>query len=509
MKEPFWRTLSARILFAFAVVILTFGVTTTLTVIYIADVGREIAVIRRGYVRLALDAKDLARRQEEVKAYLVDDLPSETSAARVQFRLSALRSRRLHVLGELQRTLDSLTTFPPRHAQRIADSRAMVTALTEAIAATAGDYAALAAKPPLLDASGLVAPNAAYERVRDVERRTIGVKVVELAEFEERILASTALTLENNERRLRRYTIFLGCSAAFVGLLMTLWAAFTISPLRRLRLAAQRMAAGDYGAQVAEQGPIEVSGLARDFNAMSRAVEVRERELVRSERLAAVGKMAAGIAHEIRNPLSSISLNAELLEAGPRSADDAEWHASWRPTCQAITREAERLNNIVEDYLAFARLPTPRLVPEAIDALITNATRLVAEDIKARGISFTLALGAPQATVMADEAQLRQVLLNLLRNAIEAVGHAASPAIELTTAVVGNRVEICVADNGPGITADTKPHIFEPFFTTKAQGTGLGLALSQQIILDHGGELAVRDAPGGATLAIRLPLLPK
>ena len=219
--------------------------------------------------------------------------------------------------------------------------------------------------------------------------------------------------------------------------------------------------------------------------------------------------MAAGIAHEIRNPLSSISLNAELLEAGPRSADDAEWHASWRPTCQAITREAERLNNIVEDYLAFARLPTPRLVPEAIDALITNATRLVAEDIKARGISFTLALGAPQATVMADEAQLRQVLLNLLRNAIEAVGHAASPAIELTTAVVGNRVEICVADNGPGITADTKPHIFEPFFTTKAQGTGLGLALSQQIISDHGGELAVRDAPGGATLAIRLPLLPK
>src|SRR5439155_4485141 len=135
----------------------------------------------------------------------------------------------------------------------------------------------------------------------------------------------------------------------------------TLRPLHKLRDAARSVAAGDYDKQISERGPTEVKDLARELNSMARAVQERERELVRSERLAAVGKMAAMIAHEVRNPLSSIALNTELLEEelGHMPAAD-----EGRALCRAITREVDRLTAITEEYLAFARLPTPRLAAE-------------------------------------------------------------------------------------------------------------------------------------------------
>jgi two-component system NtrC family sensor kinase len=251
-------------------------------------------------------------------------------------------------------------------------------------------------------------------------------------------------------------------------------------------------------------GPAEVADLAREFNAMGHAVEERERELVRSERLAAVGKMAAMITHEVRNPLSSIGLNTELLEEELTRLDGT---GEATALCRAITREVDRLTAITEEYLAFARLPKPRLAPESLDAIAQSLATFVRDDLAGRGVTLDLELEPSLPRAMADEGQIRQSLLNLVRNAAEAVaGHGGGRVVIATRRGGSGRVEVEVRDDGPGITADALPRLFDPFFSTKDGGTGLGLALTHHIVRDHGGEIRVSSGVGqGATFVVSLP----
>ena len=329
----------------------------------------------------------------------------------------------------------------------------------------------------------------------------------DLAFYQSRQLSVIADNLQLNEDRLRLFTVIYGGLALLVGLLVTVWATFTLRPLRRLRDAARRIAAGDYGSRIEEQGPTEVADLAREFNVMGRAVEERERELVRSERLVAVGKMAAMITHEVRNPLSSIGLNTELLE-DELAALPEEDAAEARALCGAITREVDRLAAITEEYLAFARLPKPRLAPEQIDSLVGDLATFVREDLSARGVELEVALAGGLPRVLVDEGQIRQSLLNLVRNAAEAVaGEGGGHVWLITRRGAPGLVEVEIRDDGPGIAADALPRLFDPFFSTKQGGTGLGLALTQQIVRDHGGDIEVASGAGrGASFVVSVPV---
>ena len=275
----------------------------------------------------------------------------------------------------------------------------------------------------------------------------------------------------------------------------------SLRPLRRLGSAARRIAAGEYGNRIEEQGPAEVAELAREFNAMGRAVEERERELVRSERLAAVGKMAAMITHEVRNPLSSIALNTELLEE-----ELAQMPGEARDICRSITREVDRLTAITEEYLSFARLPKPRLAPGALPALVDDLARFVREDLASRQVVLEVSHAADVPPALCDEAQIRQALLNLVRNASEAVAGRGGGHVWVRTRATDTHVAVEVADDGPGIAAELRERLFDPFVSTKDGGTGLGLALTHQIVRDHGGAIHVTSKPGeGATFTIELP----
>jgi signal transduction histidine kinase len=290
-----------------------------------------------------------------------------------------------------------------------------------------------------------------------------------------------------------------------LGLLVTVWVVIQLRPLRRLREGARRIAAGDYASRIPEKGPTEVADLAREFNSMGRAVEERERELVRSERLAAVGKMAAMIAHEVRNPLSSIGLNTELLEEelGASSGLDEA-----RGLCRAIHREVDRLTQITEEYLSFSRLPKPKLAHERVNAMVGALTAFVREDLAAKQVTLTTDLAAGDPVARIDAAQIRQCLLNLIRNAAEAVVAKGSGHVTLRTRTpTDGRVEIDVEDTGIGIPAEVLPQLFDPFFSTKEDGSGLGLALTQQIVRDHGGELRVDSVVGrGTTFTVSVPV---
>jgi signal transduction histidine kinase len=274
----------------------------------------------------------------------------------------------------------------------------------------------------------------------------------------------------------------------------------SLRPLRILRVRARQMASGDYGRRVGLHSRDEIGDLAREFDAMGQALEERERRLIRSERLATVGKVAAQIAHEIRNPLASVGLNAELLgdELDPGNQEGRRLVAS-------ITREVDRLNEITETYLRFVRLPVPKLEREAPGELVTSVVEFVRRELEGAGVVIDLRMAADLPEVSVDENQVRQALLNLLRNAREAMpgGGRLSVAVEADAA---GAVVVTVTDTGPGVDPEHRGRVFDAFFSTKDKGTGLGLALVHQIVSEHGGRVDLGSGPtGGAMFTITLP----
>ena len=222
-----------------------------------------------------------------------------------------------------------------------------------------------------------------------------------------------------------------------------------------------------------------------------------EERLVQSERLATIGRFASQIAHEIRNPLSSITLNVELLEDEIKGSGDEA-----RSLIRSVLKELDRLNDIVGEYLQFSRFPKPQLKRGFVD----NVIRELVENFKAPAdVRIETKLMPVAVEVWLDERLLRQVIENLVRNGVEAI--QGEGAVRIETDIIERFFVIRVKDTGQGIPPEIQSRLFEPFFTTKAHGTGLGLATSQQIIFEHNGHLVVESQSGkGSTFSILLPL---
>jgi signal transduction histidine kinase/HAMP domain-containing protein len=236
---------------------------------------------------------------------------------------------------------------------------------------------------------------------------------------------------------------------------------------------------------------------------VSDAAAARQRAL-QAERLAAIGKMAAHITHEIRNPLSSIGLNVELLDetiakAGKGSTQEA------RQLLSAIAREVGRLADVSEDYLRVARLPSPRPAPVDLAKLLRDVVVFARPELDRARVAVDLRLPGTSVIVAVDEAQVRQALLNLVRNAREAMEDGGKLTIDLALDDV--RATLQVIDEGPGIDEALQGRIFDPFFTTKSTGTGLGLPLTKQILEAHGGSIAYApETPHGSRFILTFPL---
>jgi len=232
----------------------------------------------------------------------------------------------------------------------------------------------------------------------------------------------------------------------------------------------------------------------------------RDLLLARREKLAALGTLAAGVAHEIRNPLTAIKARLYILR---RAAVPPET----RGDLQAVANEIDRLENIVRDVLGYARPGDPVLTEVDLPVWLRELAAFVEPELKAGGVQLDIDVQSP-LLVRADSSQLRQVVLNLVRNAQEAF--AGQPGRILLTAIreksalrgrPGDVVVVSVVDNGPGIPPEIQPRLFDPFFTTKRAGTGLGLSIVARLVEAHGGEIVFQTAPGvGTRFSLRLPL---
>ncbi len=231
---------------------------------------------------------------------------------------------------------------------------------------------------------------------------------------------------------------------------------------------------------------------------------------LQAERLAMVGTMAAEVAHEVRNPLGSITLNLDLIQKEINQLAEGRGHPTdeSRVLVDEIREEVHRIQRVIEDYLQFARLPKPRRQPLALNELLDQKLAFMNGEFERAKTRIRTHFDPALPTISADGGQLWQATLNLIRNSLEAMPGGG----ELTVGTwrEGGRARLRVTDNGKGMTEEQLKQVFVPFFTTKPGGTGLGLALVQQIAIEHGGHVECESAVGkGSTFTLVLPLKEK
>ena len=279
----------------------------------------------------------------------------------------------------------------------------------------------------------------------------------------------------------------------------------TLRPLTELSESCASISSGKLENVVARKNSGEILALEYTFNKMVaslREKEVVETNLRQAQRLSAIGNLAAGVAHDVRNPLNAIKLLAshaiDTLDGVPEAASTIK-------QLQTIRQEVNHLEEIVSGFLSLAKERELRQEPYRIDLLLEECARLVKKDAEARGIRLTAELRAGDTSLMLDPKQLMRAILNVLINAMDACPRGGR--VRLFSRLTERSCEIEIRDDGPGIPKEVAERAFEPYFTTKTTGTGLGLSITRGIVEEHGGTIALTSVEEqGCQALITLPL---
>ena len=232
-----------------------------------------------------------------------------------------------------------------------------------------------------------------------------------------------------------------------------------------------------------------------------------EQQTIESERLNALTLLAAGVAHEIRNPLNSLNIHLQLIEREARKFDGAE-RAELQESVEVARAEVNRLDSIITQFLRAIRPTRPQLRPDSVNSIVEEAVRFFALEIKDRDIVVEQELRSDLPLIDIDHDQMKQAFYNVIKNSFEAM--KARGILRIRTDKDDSHVIVKFTDTGGGISAENLSRVFEPYFTTKTSGTGLGLLIVRRIVREHGGELSIESSEGkGLTLAIRLPYIDK
>lgn len=272
---------------------------------------------------------------------------------------------------------------------------------------------------------------------------------------------------------------------------------------------SRRYAPGSTAPPNGNAGKDEVDILINKFNRMNtqlmeweEELDEKNRELYQSQKLAAIGTLAAGVAHELNNPLNNINLSAQVLQRQLKGADESP---ELKEIVDDIVGQTARVKGIVGNLLEFAREREPQLIPVDLEGLINGAYELVGNTTDTRRINFVFDNEAGDVTVSADSHMMERVFVNLFTNAVSAMDGAGQLAVQIRPADE-KVLKIYVSDTGKGIPRDDREKVFDPFFTKKDKGTGLGLAIVMNIIRKHGGNISVVSEEGmGTVFEIVLP----
>ena len=342
----------------------------------------------------------------------------------------------------------------------------------------------------------------AYEPIRDINGKTIGILYVGI--LEEKFM----------DMQERAIAIFLGITLAGMAIAMVVssfLANEVLQPIKRLVFASHQWAKGNLEYRVQTTRRDEIAELTETFNRMASSLKERneqlkeytQRQIMKSERLATLGQLAAGVAHEINNPLGAVLMYAHL------SLEEMDATDPRRENLEKAAGEATRCKNIVKGLLDFARQTEPKVEESDANEILERTLSLVGSQAMFQNIRIIKQLCLPPPKALMDGNQIQQVFTNIILNAAEALGGEGELTVATRMASDGESIEIEFTDTGCGIPPKNLARLFDPFFTTKevGQGTGLGLAVSYGIVARHKGAIDVKSEPGkGATFIVKLPL---
>lgn len=359
----------------------------------------------------------------------------------------------------------------------------------------------------------------AYEPIKNIDNKIIGILYVGMLEKP---------YLDITNRVMLTFTII--ASLCVVLLLVILYFSITriTNPLQKMVVATQKISTGDLTHKVEVSSKDEIGYLADSFNQMTadlkaanekliewgktleKKVEERTKELtemqahlIQSEKLASLGKLAAGIAHEINNPLGGILIYSHLL------LEDTDKNSPHYENLKKIVKETSRCKDIVKGLLEFARPKEPEMSLISINDIAENSLSIMERQALFQNIKIKKTYTSDLPKIVADSAQLQQVFMNIVINAAEAMEGNGILALSTSLSRDGTCIEVKFSDTGHGIMEEDRKRLFEPFFTTKevGKGTGLGLAMSYSIIQKHHGTIEVKSEHGkGSTFTVKLPL---
>ncbi len=495
------KTLATRILLSFAVTLLAFAVTVGFTINAQKRAAEDSDELTKGYVPVALNLGKL-RAVQSTLATIIDRIPDEKNPQGTRDILKTLFGERRIAFEQSRIAIQNLRDVGTEDTRQLALT--LTGELDAAQGAWAGDREALDKIFSLLEENDLDGVNRELVSVgpgeHDGNRR-----LAALADRVDHQMDALSIAARSRERRAIIQLVFLVGLTLAVGIGVSAYTRRLLRPLERVTQRAKAVARGDLTPQPVERTDDEIGELAAGFERMVGAVAKAQSRAVANERLAAIGKMAAHVTHEIRNPLSSIGLNIELLE---EELAEAGVTGESRSLLNAITREVQRLEHLSEEYLRVARLPQPRMESEDLAAKVREIVAFARPEMDRAGLEVALDIADEVPPALFDEGQIRQALLNVLRNAREAMGDGGR--IDVSVFAEGMSVVVGVDDRGTGIPEEVRSRIFDPFFSTKGEGTGLGLAITRQIVEAHGGSIAVEPREGGGTsFRLLLPIAPQ
>jgi signal transduction histidine kinase len=480
------------------VLLCAFGVTMLIGYRDMRRAAEQAETLRSGLVPLQLFVGQ-ALAEQNVLAAQLNHATTAKNPVDVREWIDTARRTRPLTLGSARAAAEHLQGDEPEVSRLRADTLAELSTIQEATEASSAGFArmfdALATgdrAPAERQQSELV------KREAEVALRLRGIR--DRTEATMRIMGEEA---HAREVRALRSLVALSALTLLVGVALSLYARRVLRPLTEVTERAKAVAAGDLMPREPPSDASEIGELARTFEKMVAAIRDARAEIVQAERLATIGKMAARITHEIRNPLSAIGLNLEMLEGEiEESGDDSK---EQRELLAAIKGETARLSRIAEQYLGMARRPVPSMVPEAIGDLVSEIAAFVKPELTRASVTLELDVGDELPSVPLDEGLFRQALLNLIRNAREAMEGGGTLVVRAKLAT-GGGVDVTIEDTGPGIPEEVRASIFDPFFTTKQGGTGIGLAVTREIVEAHHGTIAcVPREEGGTRFVIHLP----
>lgn len=486
------RSVAGRILASYLLVVVAFGTAIGYSVVAAQRAAGDAELLRSGYVPLKLSIGAALETQNLVSAQL-NHITEAKNPSDARGWIETGRRVRPLMFADIRASIErGLTDSGDAEAQGFGEELLREGQAIERYLSADGERFAR-----LFEAI-IAADGERAERLRSelVSYEVEGARRLrELLRSVEREMDGVVVSARAREQQAIEILLLLTTIALIVGLVVSIYARRVLAPLAIVTARAKAVASGDLTPRSVIASDDEIGELATTFEGMVAAISEANAELVKAERLATIGQMAAKVTHEIRNPLSSIGLNLELLEEELAMGGDKE---ESQQLLLAIKKEVERLSALSGQYLRVAKRPTLRLEQESFTDFVHEVLDFLGPELSRANIDYAVEVEEPLPQVAFDESQMRQALLNLLGNAREAMSPEGGKLLVRLSPTEGG-LRLSIDDTGPGLSEEARARIFEPFFTTKPRGTGLGLMVTRQIIEAHGGTIGCEAREEGGT----------